>query len=124
MKKLSCRIASTFWLMGISWEADCLKSNALYRSDAVGLSVSQDRISFTPVSKSLVFPVIFIFIFCLLLPSPPPTPRPPALDICSGKHVLRKCIGALCGVRLLPLASQFVPREPWQGQGLRDRPGT
>lgn len=53
MKKLSCQITSTFWLMGTSWEADSLKSNTLYRSDEVGLSVSQERISFTAVSESL-----------------------------------------------------------------------
>lgn len=61
MKKLSCQITSTFWLMGTSWEADSLKSNTLYRSDEVGLSVSQERISFTAVLQSLASCPFFFF---------------------------------------------------------------
>lgn len=109
MKKLSCQITSTFWLMGTSWEAYSLKSNTLYRSDEVGLSVSQERISFTVVLQSLASCLFFFFFFL-----------PHARDICSGKHVLRKHTGALRRVRPLPPVRESALRAPWQRQGLRD----
>lgn len=70
MKKLSCQITSTFWLMGTSWEADSLESNTFYRSDTMGLPVSQERISFTLLSESVdscyfYFSLFFFFIPCM-----------------------------------------------------------
>lgn len=83
---MSCQITNTLWLMGTPWETDNLKSYILCRSDEVGfVSFPRGNLIFCSFRKSCFY---FLFFF------------PHAFGICSGKHVLRKHSGSLCGVRL------------------------
>jgi len=76
--------------MGTSWEADSLKCDTFYRSDAVGLSVSQERI-YLPRFQKVLLPAVFIF--CLHFFFLPPLHVMSALVSMFSENVLVLSVG-------------------------------